>query len=142
MRPGLAKIIEKVHISWYFASPETDIHIAENACSIDHANTWSPKLVHWLSKSQSSHCGTSDYGCEDTLGLNTGVAQACLPFKGIHRRVAPKSKIQWLPAPFYNSRWMDHCEVCHGSIEAILILDPVDVEEAYSHIASCHYSMQ
>ena len=32
MKPGLAKIIEKVHISRYFDSAETDIHIAENAC--------------------------------------------------------------------------------------------------------------
>ena len=37
---------------------------------------------------------------------------------------------------------MDHCEVCHGSNGAISTLDPVDVEEAYSHIASRHHSMQ
>jgi len=30
--PGLAKIIEKVRISRYFQSAETDLHIAENAC--------------------------------------------------------------------------------------------------------------
>ena len=46
MRPGLAKIIEKVHISRYFESPETDIHIAENACYIDYADTWPSKQVH------------------------------------------------------------------------------------------------
>jgi len=34
MRPGLAKIIEKVRISTNFDSPETDLHIAENACCI------------------------------------------------------------------------------------------------------------
>jgi len=51
MRPGLAKISEKVHISWYFDCPEADLHIAENACCINYANTWSPKRVHWLSKS-------------------------------------------------------------------------------------------
>ena len=45
MRPGLAKIIEKLHISWYFESPETDLHIAENACCIDYADTWSLKRV-------------------------------------------------------------------------------------------------
>jgi len=45
MGPGLAKIIEKVHISWYFESPEADLHIAESACCIDYANTWSPKQV-------------------------------------------------------------------------------------------------
>jgi len=46
MRPGLAKLIEKVRISWYFKSPEADIHIAQNACCINYANTWSPKQVH------------------------------------------------------------------------------------------------
>jgi len=35
MRPGLAKIIEKVRISTYFESPEIDLHIAENASCID-----------------------------------------------------------------------------------------------------------
>jgi hypothetical protein len=46
MRPGLAKIIEKVHISRYFESPETDLHMAENAWSIDYADTWTSKRVH------------------------------------------------------------------------------------------------
>ena len=31
MKPGLAKIIEKVSISQYFESAETDLHVAENA---------------------------------------------------------------------------------------------------------------
>jgi len=46
MKPGLAKIIEKEHISRNFESAETDLHIAENACCIDYANTWSSKRVH------------------------------------------------------------------------------------------------
>jgi hypothetical protein len=46
MRPGLAKIIQTVLISSYFESPETDHHIAENACCIDYADTWSSKRVH------------------------------------------------------------------------------------------------
>jgi len=46
MKPGLAKIIEKVLISWYFGSPEIDLHIAENAYCIDYADTWSSKRVH------------------------------------------------------------------------------------------------
>jgi len=46
IRPGLAKIIEKVCISTCFESPETDLHIAENACCIDYADTWSAKPVH------------------------------------------------------------------------------------------------
>jgi len=69
MKPGLAKIIEKVRISWYFESPEADLLIAENACCINYANTWLPKQVHLLSKSQSPHCGTSYCGREDTLEL-------------------------------------------------------------------------
>jgi len=46
MRPGLAKIIEKVRISTYYESAETDLHIAENACCIDYADTWMSKRVH------------------------------------------------------------------------------------------------
>jgi len=89
--PGLAKIIEKVCISWYFGSPEIDLHIAENACCIDYADTWSSKRVYCLSKGQSSHHSTTEYGYEDTLELNIGVAGARLPITGIHTRVAPKS---------------------------------------------------
>jgi len=142
MKPGLAKIIDKVRNSWYFESPEIDLHIAGNACSIDYADTWSSKQVHWLPKNQSLHRGTTDYGCEDTLELNTGVAGARLPITGIHMRVAPLSKIHWIPVTFHDSRSMDHCEVCHGSIDAISILQPLDVEDAYRHIASHHHSVQ
>jgi len=88
MRPGLAKIIEKVRISSYFESAETDLHIAENTCCIDYADTWSSKRVHWLSKSQSPDCSTTHYGCEDTLELGTGVARAHLPITWIHTWVA------------------------------------------------------
>jgi len=94
MKPGVAKIIEKVRIWWYFETPEADHHLAENACCINYANTWSPKRVHWLSTSQSPHCSTSDYGCEDMLELYTGVARALLPPTGIHTWVASKPKIQ------------------------------------------------
>jgi len=142
MKPGLARIIEKVRISWYFESPGIDLHIAENACCIEYTDTWSSKWVHWLPKTQSPHRGTSDYGCEDRLQFYTGVARARLLITGIHMRVAPKSKIQWLQATFHNSRCMDHCEVCYGSIEAISILDPVDVDEAFSLIASRYHSAQ
>ena len=135
-------IIEKVQISWYFERPETNLHIAENSCSIDYPDTWYLKWVHWLSMSQSPHCNTSDYGCEDTLELNTRVAQAQLLIIGIHMPVAPKSKTHWLPATLHNSTWNDDCEVCHGSIKAISILDPVDVKDAYSRCASCYHSVQ
>jgi hypothetical protein len=43
MKPGLAKIIEKVGISSCFEYPEADLHIAENAYYINYANTWAPK---------------------------------------------------------------------------------------------------
>jgi len=142
MRLGFAKIIEKPRISWYFESAETDFHIAENACSIDYTDTWSLQWLHSLTKTQFPHCGTSDYGCEDTLEHNTGVAQAHLPITGLYTQVAPKSHIQWSPATFHNSRWIEPFEVCHGSIEAISILDPVDVEETYIHITSGYHSVQ
>jgi len=45
MRPGLAKIIGKVHISRRFESSETDLHIVETACSIDHTDTGLSKQV-------------------------------------------------------------------------------------------------
>ena len=142
MRPGLAKIIENVRISWDFESSETDRHIAENACCINYADTWSPNQVHWLSKRQSPYCSTPDYGCEDTLELNPGVARARLPITGIHTRVASKPKIRWIQATIHNPGLMDNCHVCHGSVEVISILDPLDVEEAYSHIASRSHSVQ
>jgi len=142
MKPGLAKIIEKVCISWYFGSPEIHLHIAENACCIEYADTWSSKRVYWLSKGQFLHHGTDDYGCEDRVELNTGVARAPQLITGIHTWVAPKSKIPWLPATFHNSRWVDQCEVCHGCVEGISIFDPEDVKEAYSHIASRYHSVQ
>jgi len=136
MKPGLSMIIEKVPISRYFESAETDLQIAENACCIDYANTWSLKRVLWLSKSHSLHRGLSKYGCEETLELNPDVARARLPITWNHTRVSQQPKLQRLPATLHNTRWMEHCEVCHGSVAAIPILDPVDVEEAYSHIAS------
>jgi len=46
MRPGLAKIIEKVRISTYYESAETDLHIGENAYCIDYAGTWTSKRVY------------------------------------------------------------------------------------------------
>jgi len=142
MRSGLALIIETVCISWYFETSETDLRMAENTCCIDSADTWSRKWVHRLSKPESPHFSTSDYGCEDTLELNTGVDQVSQLITGIHMRVPPKSTIHRLWATFHNSGWMDHCEEYHGSIKAISILDPVDVEVTYSQIASYYRNVQ
>jgi len=52
MRPGLAKIIEKVCISRYFESPEADLQYGENDCLIDYSDTWLPKWVYWLSQTK------------------------------------------------------------------------------------------
>ena len=46
MRPGLAKILDKECIATYYESAETDHHIAENACCIDYADTWTSKRVY------------------------------------------------------------------------------------------------
>jgi hypothetical protein len=56
--------------------------------------------------------------------------------------VAPNPKIQRLLAAIHNSGPMNHCQVCHGSIYTISMLDPFNVKEAYSHIASYHHSVQ
>jgi hypothetical protein len=74
MKPGLAKIIEKVRISTYFECAETDLQIAENAGCIDYADTWSAKRVHRLSKIQIPDCSTAYYGYKDTSEFDTRVA--------------------------------------------------------------------
>jgi len=40
------KIIEKVHFSRYFDSPETDLDITTNADCIDYTDTWPLNRVH------------------------------------------------------------------------------------------------
>jgi len=136
VRPGLAKIIEQVHIPKDFESSETDCHIAENACCSDYGDTLSSKEVHLLSKSQSLRWDTTYYGFEDRLDINTGVAWVSLPIARIHPRVAPEFKIHSWPATHHNPGWMDHCQVWHRSSDAIPILDPADVEEAYSSLSN------
>jgi len=76
-----------------FWKSDIDLHIEENSCRIDYGDNWSSKQVHRLSKRQSSHRGTTQYGCEDTLELKSGVAQLRLLSEGIHMRVTPKSSI-------------------------------------------------
>jgi len=88
MRPGLAKIIEKVRISWYFENAETDLHIAEIACCIDYTDTWSSKRVYRLSQSQSPDHSTTHHGWEETFELDSGVARGRLLMMWIHMRVA------------------------------------------------------
>jgi hypothetical protein len=134
--PDLAMIIEKVRTSRYFESPETDLQLTENACWIDYPNRWSSERVHWLSIRECPHCSTTDHGCENMMEFDIGVARAGLLITGIDTHMASKSKTQWIPASVHNSGRKDHCKVCDGCVDAIPILDPVDVKEAYSHIAS------
>jgi len=142
MRPGLANIIEKVRISTHFERPETNLHIAENACCDDDADTWSSTRVDSLSKSQIHNGRTTHNGCENTVEVDTRVAWKSLPIMRIHPWVAEESKIHRLPATFHNTGRMGDCQVRHGSFEAIPILDPVDVKKAYSYSASCHHCLQ
>ena len=70
------------------------------------------------------------------MEINTGVGWVGLPIPTIHTPVAEESKIQWLLAALHNPRWMDHRQVCDGCVKAIPVLDPMDVEKAYSDSAS------
>jgi len=138
-----AKLIQKVCISRYFESPETDCHIAENASCIDYADTWSSKQVQWLSRSQSPHRITSSrYGSEAMLELDAAVAQACLPITWIHAGVASEPTIQLLPATPHHTGWVNNFQECHGGFRAIPVLDPVDVKTAYLYSSSPHHCLQ
>jgi hypothetical protein len=141
MRPGLAKMIEKVRISTYFDHAETDLHMAENAYCMHWTNTWSSKRVDWLSQSQSPDCCTTHSGCEVTLERDTGVAQAPPLNTWIQSGVASKPKVQRLPATLPNTGWVNYCHVCHGSFTAIPVLDPVSVNMLYRHSESRHHSI-
>jgi len=88
-RPGLVKIIQTLTISRHFERPETDLHIAEDACCIDYTDTWSSKWVHWVSKSHSTIYSPTCYGCEHMVEFDSGVAWVNLPIMRIHARVAP-----------------------------------------------------
>jgi len=109
MRPAFAKIIKKVHIVWYFESPETNLHIAENTCCIDYTDTWLSTWVHWLSNNQLPQCGTTCYACEDILELDTGDGWMSLLIMRSHPHVARKSQIQWFLVTHHNTEWIDHC---------------------------------
>jgi hypothetical protein len=95
MRPGLAKIIEKVHISWNFQSFETTMHVTANPCHIDATGTESSKWVHSVSKSQCTNRSTTYYGYKTPVQFEIGVTIATLPITRIHTRVPQESKIQW-----------------------------------------------
>ena len=60
----------------------------------------------------------------------------------IHMPVAQTSQIQWLPATLHNTGRKDDFEVHYGSIEAITLLHPVDVKEAYTYNVLRYHSVQ
>jgi len=142
MKPGLAKIIEKGSIWNISESTKTDLCIAANACGIDYTETWSSKLVHWLSKSYSSNYHTTYYECENTVEFNRRVAWASPPITRIHPGVAQRPKIQWKPATRYNIRWMHHVQARDICLKAIPILDSVDITMAYSYFATSNRGIQ
>jgi len=141
MKPGLAKIIEKVRISRYSENSETNYHIAANASCVDYVDTWLSKRVYWLSKSQSTNRSPSYYRCENTVEFDTGVTWTSLSIAKIHPWVAEESKIQRIPVTLHNRGWMDNRQVCHGSVNVIPILDSVDVEKTYGHTASWNHRL-
>jgi len=142
MRPGLAKIIEKVCIWTKLASPETDHHIVVNDSCTDYVDTWWSKWVHWLSKSEYTNHSTTYYGWEKRVEFDTGVAWASLRIPTIHPQVAQESKIQWLPATLHNTGWMDIHQACDWDVEAIPIPHPVDVKKPYGNSASHYHCLQ
>jgi len=142
MTPGLIEIIDKVHCSGNFNSPEMDFHIAVNACCIDYTDTGSLNWIHWLSNSQSTNCSIIHYGCERMVHFDTGVAHVSLRIIRIQPLVSEEFSIPWLPATVPNRGSMDHCYGHHGSFKAIPILDPVDVQKAYNHSASHYHCTQ
>jgi hypothetical protein len=118
------------------------VDIGEKTCCIHYGDTWLSKWVYWLSKSQCANCSHTNYRCENTEEFDTGVAWASLPITRIHQRVANESTLQWLPATLHNTGCVSHCQACHGSFMAILVLGPVDVENAYRYSASRHHCLQ
>jgi len=80
MRPGLAKIIENVHISRNFDIPETTIPIAANACCIEYADTGWPKRVNRLRTSWWPTHSTIYYGCENSVEYDIDAPSATLLF--------------------------------------------------------------
>jgi len=129
MNPGLAKMIEKVHITSNFEIPETNLHIAGNASRIDDADTGSLNRVHRLLKSDSMDSSSTHYRSGDMVELDIGGAWGSLPITRIHLRVPQESRVQWVTATFHSTRWPDHHQARYGGLKAIPIVDPVNVEK-------------
>jgi len=76
---------KKFWMSWYWPSYSGE-------CML-YWLRWHQVGVHWLSKIQSTHCGTTYSGFEHTVELDTGVAWVSLPIMRIHPQVAQECKI-------------------------------------------------
>jgi len=109
---------------------------------IDCTDTGSSKWVHWHAIIQSTNPSNTNYGCDNTMEFDTGVAWGSLLITRNHLWVAQKSKIEWLLATNHIAGWIDPCQVCDGCFQAILILHPVDVEKANNYSASHHECVQ
>jgi hypothetical protein len=94
MRPGWAKIIEKLHIWTYRENAETDLYIADNAWGMDYTDTWLSKWIHWLLKCQSRNGCTTNYWCKEPVEFDTGYDWVDLLIMTIHPRVAEETKIR------------------------------------------------
>jgi len=141
MKPGLAKIIEKVRISRYLKNSETDHHIAANVSCVDYVDTGLSKRVYRLSKSRSTNRSPTYYGCENTVEFDTGVAWASLPIPRIHPRMAEESIIQRLLVTLHSREWIGNREVSHGRFKAFSIPHSVDVKTAYGYTASWYHRL-
>jgi len=131
IRSGLAMIIKKVYTSNHSETLETDLNVAWTASCIDYTDTWSLKRVHSLSNRQSTTCGTTNCGCEDTVEFNSAVGWASQPIMRIPLQVAQETRIQRLLATLYITERIDCCQLHHGTSKAMLLLDLVDAEEVY-----------
>jgi len=88
MKPGFARIIEKVQIAKYFEGAETNLYIAGKPCYSVCMDTESIKRVHWLSQKEITNRSTIYYGCKNVVEFKTGVASVSLPILRIHPNVA------------------------------------------------------
>jgi len=139
MRPGLAKVIEKVCNSRNYEIPKTDLHIVENACCIDQTDTWLLKRVDWPSLRQSMNRSTYYYAWENLLELDSGVTWVSLLISTICQQVAEESNTRWLLFTPHNKWSSELWQVHDRCVEAIPILHHLDVEEAYSYCTSPYH---
>jgi len=78
MKPGVPQVIEKVCISIYFETIETNLYMAANTCYIEYAGNRLLKRVLSASTCQSMNRTITYFESEDSLESNTGVASASL----------------------------------------------------------------